>query len=424
VRRVLLLGFIALYAGVWAATALLPLPGNDIDAFFWPSVREALDGHPLLVYMPLGQAPYPNANGPLALLPLTAVGAVVRALGWMDAMHLRRAVIMGFFCLFVLVMAREAMIAVDALRGMRVRRFTRLLAYASLILAPIIWQGLGGYGHVEQPIELWMLLLAALWLTIGRQPGSAATGHDRGRGTGEALGAGVAFGLAVLSRTPAALFGLPLAIAAWRRGPLRAVTMALAAAATVAAGIMPFYLADRADVTHSLLSYRGSLPVGAGSIWSMARATGWESLAQHWDLVFVGAAIIAVNLWLALRGSLGGDGPGLYAALALTAGCFCLLAKTVWPYYFVEVYVFTAVWAFTRRGRPRGRLWRVIPLLGLTGLGILAEAGATQDLPLFVVRLEGAAMFVLLAGAILWMALVAARPAGAGSVKKKLPGAG
>jgi hypothetical protein len=131
-----------------------------------------------------------------------------------------------------------------------------------------------------------------------------------------------------------------------------------------------------------------------------------------------------VNLWLALRGSLGGDGPGLYAALALTAGCFCLLAKTVWPYYFVEVYVFTAVWAFTRRGRPRGRLWRVIPLLGLTGLGILAEAGATQDLPLFVVRLEGAAMFVLLAGAILWMALVAARPAGAGSVRKKLPGAG
>ena len=391
---------VVLYMAAFAAVALIPLPGNDIDAFFWPSARVALAGHPLQIYQPLGQAQYPNANPPLAMLPLTLVGLLVRALGAMDSAQLRRAVILAGFSLFILLMAREAMATVDRLRGQPVKGITRLLAYGAFTVAPILFQGLGGYGHIEQAIEVWMALLAARWLARDRPAGASA---------------GVALGLAVLARSSAALYGVPLALAAWRRGPLRAGVLAVVAALTTAVGLLPFYLADRDDLVHSLFTYRADLPVGAGSVWSLARGTRWESLGQASDVLFVAALAVALNLWLALRRPQAAGPDRVYAGLALTAASFCLLAKTVWPYYLVEVYVFTMVWAFSRVSAPGGRLWRVIPLLAVSGLGLLAEGGVTNDLQLWVIKLEGASMFLLLGISMLWVAAVALRPPKAGT---------
>src|ERR1700737_1029211 len=96
---------------LWVAVAFLPLRPSDLDGFFWPSAQAALAGHPLMVYQPFGGMPYPNANGPLALIPLTAVGVVVRALGWMHILQLRRAVALGVFSIFILLMAREGVSA-------------------------------------------------------------------------------------------------------------------------------------------------------------------------------------------------------------------------------------------------------------------------------------------------------------------------
>jgi hypothetical protein len=391
IRHIIAVG-IPVYVAAWAAVALLPIPANDIDAFFWPSARVALAGHPLQIYQPLGHGLYPNANGPLSMAPLVLVGTVVRAIGAADQMQLRRAVILAFFSLFILLMAREAMATVDRLRGQPVTGVPRLLAYGAFTVAPILFQGLGGYGHVEQAIEVWMALLAARWVATDRP-----------------VGAGVALGLAVLARSSAGLLGLPLAIVARRRGPLRAVVLAVSAAVTTIAGLLPFFLADREDVVHSLLTYRSALPVGAGSVWSLSRGTLWETIGQHSDIFFIAGAAILLNLWLALWRSQNAGEERLYAGLALTSACFCLLAKTVWPYYLVEVYVFTAIWAFSRSSRPSGRWWRIIPLLGVSGLGLLAEGGVTKDLPLWLVKAEGATMFVLLGVAMLWMAIVAIR---------------
>jgi hypothetical protein len=183
----------------------------------------------------------------------------------------------------------------------------------------------------------------------------------------------------------------------------------VSAAVTTIAGLLPFFLADRDDVVHSLLTYRSALPVGAGSVWSLSRGTLWETIGQHSDIFFIAGAAILLNLWLALWRSQNAGEERLYAGLALTSACFCLLAKTVWPYYLVEVYVFTAIWAFSRSSRPSGRWWRIIPLLGVSGLGLLAEVGVTKDLPLWLVKAEGATMFVLLGVAMLWMAIVAIR---------------
>jgi uncharacterized membrane protein len=381
------------YMFAWASVALLPIPGNDVDAFFWPSAREALNGNPLLIYHPMGQSLYPNANGPLSILPLALVGTLLRAMGGAETLVVRRFVVLFFFSLFVLLMSREAILTVERLRGERLGRVARPLGFACFALGPVVFQGLGGYGHIEQPIEIWLLLLAARWVATDRP-----------------APAGLALGLAVLARSSAGLLGLPLALAAWRQGRLRALRLTAVAVGTALAGLLPFYLADPADVLHSLVTYRRDLPVGAGSIWSLTRTTPWEVAAQHWDAVFFVALAVAANLWLVMRRRDEAGPERVFAALALTAAAFCLLAKTVWPYYFVEVYVFATIWAFARPGTPAGRLWRVIPVLALTGMALLAEGGVTANLPLSLIRLEGTTMFVCLGGGMLWVARLAVRP--------------
>jgi hypothetical protein len=379
------------FAAFWSGVALLPIAANDIDAFFWPSARVALEGNPLQIYMPLGQATYGNANGPLAIVPLVAIGEVIKAMGWMDMFTPRRALILAAFSPFLLLMAHEAVAAVDRVRGRPMAVVPRLIAFGAFAMAPLAWESLAGYGHIEQGMEIWLVLLAARWVSDDRP-----------------FRAGPALGLAVLARTMAGLFGLPLAIAMWRRGPGRAVVLAATALATTAVGVLPFFLADRSDVVHSLFQYRGALPVGAGSVWNLARGTSIEPLAQHWDLAFVVAVVVAFNIWLAPRRGQNEDSRRLYAALAITAAGFALLAKTVWPYYFLEVYVFTAVWAFSRRP---ARWWQLAgPPVLVSALAILAEGGVTANLAPELTRLEGSAMFVLVGTAMVALAAVAVWP--------------
>jgi hypothetical protein len=371
---------------LWVAVGFLPLNPSDLDAFFWPSAQRALAGHPLMVYQPAGAMTYPNANGPLALVPLTAVGMVVQALGWMDMLRLRRAVALGFFSLFILLMAREGVSAIERLRGRSLSQWPRLLAYGALTVAPPLWQSLAGYGHIEQPIEVWLVLVTARWLEQERP-----------------FRAGTSLGLAVLARTASALFWVPLALAAWRRDRRQAARLTGVMMTVVLLGILPFYLADRSDVVHSLLAYRGSLAVGVGSIWSLARGTSIEGLAQHADLAFVAVVTVGLNLWLATRRG-GLLGRNLYAGMALTAATFALLAKAVWPYYFLEVYVFTTIWAASQTGTAARKVRLLLPPIVVSGLGLLAEGGVTPGLSATTVRAEGAAMFVLLGGAMLWVA--------------------
>jgi hypothetical protein len=161
----------------------------------------AVTGHPLLPYAPAGQSLYPNANGPLALVPLALIGAVLNALGSMDSLQLRRALTYGVTAIFLLLMAREGLRAIEQMRGRRLDGRTRVTLYAALTIAPTLWQGVAGYGHVEQPIELWLVLLGARWTVEGRM-----------------LLGGAALGLACLARSSAALFVIPLVAMAQGRG--------------------------------------------------------------------------------------------------------------------------------------------------------------------------------------------------------------
>jgi len=80
-------------------------------------MRIALGGHPLLVYTVRYWSIIANDNGPLGLVILTPVVAVGSWLGWMDDVGLRRLLILGVFSIFSLLMAREAVAAIDRLRS-------------------------------------------------------------------------------------------------------------------------------------------------------------------------------------------------------------------------------------------------------------------------------------------------------------------
>jgi hypothetical protein len=374
------------YVAMWFGIGFLPSVGTDLDSTFWPSAKVALGGHPLLVYSVAGQAEYPNANGPLALLPLTGAGLIMRALGWLDAPYPHHATVLAVFSLFVLLMASEGVAAIERLQGHRLEGWKRLLGYAALALTPPVWQSVEGFGHLEQPIEIWLVLLAVRWMK-----------RDW------IIRAGIVFGLALLSRSSAVLLSIPLALASGMRSPTIAARFFAAAAVTGAMGLLPFYLADRADVVHSLFNYRGGLPVGAGSIWSVTRGGALAPLAQHWDIVAVLVVALAANLWLATRR--GGFTEGrLFAGMTLASASFALLAKTVWPYYFFEVFILGTIWAVGTWRREYGFASLLLAPMAISIMGMVAEVGSLNGLPPESVRLEGVGMFLMLGLVMAWIA--------------------
>ncbi|TME98877.1 MAG: hypothetical protein E6I39_09120 [Chloroflexi bacterium] len=401
--------WIAPYVALWIGVGLLPFQPTDLDIFFWPSAKIAVHGHPFSVYAAGGHALYPNANGPVSLLPLSALGVVLNWVGWLDATAARRGIALGVFCIFVILMAREAVAAIERLRGTPLIPSVRLLVYATLTLSPLVWQSVAGYGHIEQPIEIWLLLVAARWL-----------------GESRPLRAGIAFGASILTRSPAVLMSVPLGIAGWRQSRRSALMFFFGAGAAGAAIVLPFLVADPSDVIHSLLTYRGSLKVGAGSVWSLARDSSLETAVQHYDIVLVVAAVLATNLWLARGNRL--DEGRLFAGMALTSAAFAMLAKTVWPYYFLELYILGSVWAFGT-WRPQDGVVRLVLLpIAVSVFGLIAEIGSEQYLPLTLARTEGAAMFVMLALMIAWIMRFATRepasPAGIATTAVRLKGHG
>ncbi len=379
------------YAVAWAIAGWLwNGPPSDLDNFFLPAVRIVLSGHPLLVYTVRYQGIIANDNGPLGLVPLTAVSAVVSQLGWLDDERLRRSLIMGAFSIFSLLMAREAVAAIDRLRGSMLAGLARLFAYGVFAASPTLVNAVLGYGHIEQPMTLWLVLLAVRLLARGRS-----------------ASAGIGVGLAILTRTLAALPMIPLSLLLLARGRWRAlIALGVSAVVTVALGLSPFLLADRSDTIYSLVTHRAQLPVGGGSLWQLAVGTPYQWLPQRWDVLFVlGLSLLLSLIVIAGRPDLEPSSRDTYGLLALTALALPLLAKSVWPYYYLDAYVFGAVW-WLGQAEPlalRRRLLGItVPLVAVLGT-FLTE----YEMPSTVARtrlLEGVAMGLIIS--VLTVALV------------------
>jgi hypothetical protein len=391
-RRALHIALVVAYVGFGVLIGLIiRISNSDLTKFFWPAAEIAAHGHPLLIYSVRAGA-YPNANGPLSVVPLTLVALLTNALGVGRQVTLYSALTVGAFSLFTLLMAREAVRVIEITAGRSARP---LLRYAAFLLSLPVLIALACYGHVEEPLELWLTLLG-LRLLLSRR----------------LLLAGLVMGLVLLTRTAAmvALFAFVLMVLAdpgvpqFKRRALRAATLLLVAGAVALLGMLPFLLADRHDVIYSLVTYRGALPIAGGSFWVLlARGLPWASIVQHQDTILFSVAALAVVGW-ALRHTRTALTPARACALlAIAALCVPLLAKTTWSYYMCDPYVFATIWWLARpAGRPAGRrVW--VPFL-LSLLSLLLATRGLQVPPPPIQVMEG-----LISGAVvlgcLWILL-------------------
>ena len=164
-------------------------------------------------------------------------------------------------------------------------------------------------------------------------------------------------------------------------------------------------LADPKDTIYSLLTHRGRLPVGGGSPWQLLVGTSYLWVPQHWDVLFVlGLSVLLSLIVIVARKDLEPSSRDTYGLLALTALTLPLLAKSVWPYYFLDAYVFGAVWWL---GQARALAWgrrligAAVPLIAIIGT-LLTEY--EMEATTFRVRLaEGVAMGVALSALVVAM---------------------
>lgn len=394
---------VMLYCGLWNLVARLPLNPTDLDAFFVPATRIALAGHPFDVYSLRYLTTYPNANGPVSLAPLTLAVAIAQWQGWLANAVLYRVVVMTLFAPFVLLMAREGVGAVDRLRGRPLTGLGRFGAYALLALSPEIWHGMLFYGHIEQPIMLWLALLGLRQLQ-DRHPARA----------------GVALGLALLARSSALLLILPLVALEVRGRDWRGIArLGAALVGTVVVVLLPFVIADGKDVAYSLLTFRARLPVAGGSLWGVALDTPLEAFGQRYDGVsVVWASLLLTGIVLLRRRDLTLKSPSLFLLLALSSFCFALLIKTLWPYYFLEPFTLLTIWwlGTMPAGAGQFHIWfrwglaLLLPCLAVACASI-REYGLTLESTQRIFRSESivlTAVMLLAMGLILWLLL--ARP--------------
>ncbi|HVC04954.1 MAG TPA: hypothetical protein VND88_09785 [Candidatus Acidoferrales bacterium] len=356
--RAVTAGLGALYIGAFAAASLaLKTTPSDLDYFFWPATETAVGGHPLLIYSTHLAIVSVNDNGPIGLLPLVPVALVANALHAGENLGVRAALVDAAMAMVILLLAYQAVRLINSVRGATVRP---LGVAACIALAPAVWIGLLDYGHIEQPVELCLVLLAVEFALRNR---SVTTG--------------IVLGAAVLTRTVALFTAVPLVLIPLTARRLRpSVTIAVAGSLTVAAGLAPFVIADHAAVVHSLVGYRGTLPVVGGSIWVLARGSFWSGVAQHWDAGIAAVlALVLVVIALVRRPGTPSTVAGLLGLLTIAACCLPLVAKTVFPYYLVEPSVLSTVWWLARPGTARN--WRAAAPVLLNADVFITKAGTT-----------------------------------------------
>jgi hypothetical protein len=404
------IGIIATIEGASGVTGKGGTTGSDLLGFFFPSAQNVLDGHPFSLYAVrfLG---YPNYNPPLSTLlmaPLLGIGqsflpgaSACVAGGYSDASCDSLIGFVGIaFIPFVVLLGVAALAALRRAYP-AMSQSQALLAFALIMLSPLMWQNFTTWWHFEQPMMLFFFV-AGVWLLQGRRVWLA----------------GVLLGLALLTRTTAAvpLVALLTMLVVEREwNMLGKLVGAMAAIGII--GIGPFFLRDRADAEFSLLTWRGTAPIG-NSIWSIFIHTPLEGLARHLDLPVALLAAVAVGYFFARQRGVTVFSRQLYAVLALAALLVPMLSKTVWPYYYAEPFVFLVLYEFsTLQDAPAG-LWRW-PAISLVFLGAAAMLSQFIGLPSatsggIVLRLMGLIDFasMLAFAAAIWQRFEALRLAG------------
>ncbi len=335
--------------------------GNDFGGVFAPSARFVLAGRPLDMYMVRagGNNPaYPNANGPVGEFAIAAVLWAGRAMNlqslsptcivhdgyplWQDSVPLHMWVII-VFALLPLGIGYEIMRLLDRWQPQPLTGWRRLLLWMGILLSPVTWDSLVFYGHYEQPMTIWLGLVAARLFT-GRR----------------IMLSGVMLGLALLCRSAGIFIVIPLALVLlFERRWWDLARFAVGGGGTVGAILLPFYLHDKKDLLFSLSGFRSALTIGDGSFWSFFRYTSLETTVQGWDSLtgIIGATLLCAAILWACR--VQSDEPALYAVICASTIFFPLSIKAIWGYYFMDPLMWSFAFLVTRTVL-RQRWWEMI----------------------------------------------------------------
>lgn len=344
-----------IYVALWCAISLIHPQATDLERFYIPSALVALRGQPLLIYSAWRQTGYPLANGPLSVAPLLLALGVAQRLGWLSSLALTRMVVVAVYSVFSLLFAHEAVRAIDRYAARPAPGARRLLLYEVFVVSLQLWQSMLYYGHVEQPLMLWLALLAI------RQAQAERPAR-----------AGALLGLALLTRTTALAIIIPVALLLARAGWRPLWRMGAALAGVVALGLAPFALADGRDLLYSLVTFHNTEAAAGGNLWTLVIGTPLAALPQRFDGVITVAAIALVSAAVVVaRPSLRITSRDAYGLIALACLCHPAFINILWPYYFLEALTFATIWwlgaalgqqATEKRGRVGAWAWGALPL--------------------------------------------------------------
>jgi hypothetical protein len=350
--------------------AVVTIADSDLTNFFLKSADYILNGQPFQMYAVRALQTYPNYNPPLSIFLMAPLLWMARAMGFANNYGELITFVTLPFIILVPILGYLCLKVMDQLYP-GAPEAQRLLVYGLVTLSPLTWQTYSIWYHVEQPLML-CLLIGAILLLQRQRPELA----------------GLLAGLAFLTRTTALIpliaLGLVLLLTkAWR--PLRA--FGGVSAVVAALGLAPFFLFDRANAMYSFVSWRGSAQIGSDSIWAIFAYTGspdgtinhirylLDGVAKRLDMYTVILAVAAVT-WLAVRRlRLHVGDEDIWALVALAALATPALSKQVWPYYYLEPFVFIVIWELSTLRDRRSGLWRW-PVLSI---GFLLVAGTLSQ---------------------------------------------
>ncbi len=379
--RWLLAALFLVYFGGMTFGAIQSPCDDDLAGFFLPSARFVVAGRPLDMYE-VRVGAYPNANGPFGELAIGVALAGGRLLGLQhvgsscqindpyplpgDTLGLRIWLSL-IFSIFPLAIAAETIRIVDAWRPQPFSGLQRLIIWGLLLVNPGAWDAIGGYGHLEQGLAIWLALMAVRCFT---QRNLALSG--------------VLLALALLTRTSSLFVAIPLGLLLLRDQRWRDLLVWVAAlGATLGLILLPFYIHDRTDLVYSLVTFRSSLPLGDGSFWTFFRHTSLEARVQPLDsmVAILGATLCsAIVIWW---GRIRANDIALYGAICLASVWFAFSIKMVWSYYFFDPLAWGMVWLLASTN-PLQRWWQIVWMpLFFTIMLVLTEIRTETSSPYF-----------------------------------------
>ena len=359
----LLLGATSVVRGT---RAVQTIADSDLTNFFLKSADYILRGQPFQMYAVRADLTYPNYNPPLSIFLMAPLLGLARALSFAGTYGAQITFVTLPFIILVPILGYLCLRVMDRIYP-GAPEAQRLLVYGLVTLSPLTWQTYSIWYHVEQPLMLCLLIGAVVYMQREKP----------------AL-AGLLGGLAFLTRTTALIpliaLGLVLLLTkAWRTlAPFGGISALVALI-----GLAPFFLFDRADAMYTFVSWRSQAQIGSDSIWAIFAYTGspdgtlnhlrylLDAVAKRLDTYSV-IAVVAVTAWLAVRRlRLRLADEDVWALVALAALATPMLSKQVWPYYYLEPFIFIVIWEFATMRDRRSGVWRW-PVLSVSFLLVAA----------------------------------------------------